>query len=116
MLSVSNPRSIKDNFREEGPDYQCSFLSSPGNFNGQPELRTNAWDRRFLKCGPLVRFLNCGPWVRLQEGLSKVFTHERLLRVWGMAFPNSQRDPLMPTSQKRWKIVALEDYGHHHDL
>ena len=39
--------------------------------------------------------------------------HPWELRMWGMAFPNPQSDPLMATNQKRWKIVALQDYGYH---
>lgn len=37
---MSNPRPIKDNCRGEGLDYRYSVLSSPGNFNEQPELRS----------------------------------------------------------------------------
>lgn len=33
--------------------------------------------------------------------LFRVFMHEHLLRVWGMAFSNSQRYPIMPTNKPR---------------
>lgn len=44
--------------------------------------------------------------------LFQVFMNEYLVKMWCMAFPNSQRDPLMPKkTQTRWEIIPLEDDG-----